>query len=163
MKMNKKGFTLIELLAIIVILAIIAVITVPIILNIIDNARKGAAKDSVGGYGKSIETAYIKYMYDKELDPNFTEPETGTNVMVDTQANVKILNVEYDGTDVTCANIAIVDGKVYMYGCYLGTESTAAADRGTLYYYAQGKVYSQDDTGYVATIDPSVIKLIRLL
>ena len=39
---NKKGFTLIELLAIIVILAIIAVITTPIILNIIENAKKGA-------------------------------------------------------------------------------------------------------------------------
>ena len=43
--MKKKGFTLIELLAIIVILAIIAVITVPIILNIIENSRKGAAID----------------------------------------------------------------------------------------------------------------------
>ena len=38
---KKNGFTLIELLAIIVILAIIAVITVPIILNIIDNAKMG--------------------------------------------------------------------------------------------------------------------------
>ena len=47
MKMNRKGFTLIELLAIIVILAIIAVITVPIILNIIDNARKGAASNAI--------------------------------------------------------------------------------------------------------------------
>ena len=36
-----NAFTLIELLAIIVILAIIAVITVPIILNIIDNSRRG--------------------------------------------------------------------------------------------------------------------------
>ena len=47
---KKNGFTLIELLAIIVILAIIAVITVPIILNIIDNSRRGAAKDSAYGY-----------------------------------------------------------------------------------------------------------------
>ena len=54
MKMNKKGFTLIELLAIIVILAIIAVITVPIILNIIDNAKSGAEKDSIIGYGSKV-------------------------------------------------------------------------------------------------------------
>ena len=47
---KKNAFTLIELLAIIVILAIIAVITVPIILNIIENSRKGAAKDSAYGY-----------------------------------------------------------------------------------------------------------------
>ena len=50
MKKKTKGFTLIELLAIIVILAIIAVITVPIILNVIDNSKKGAAKDSAYGY-----------------------------------------------------------------------------------------------------------------
>ena len=48
MKKN-KGFTLIELLAIIVILAIIAVITVPIVLDIIEKSRKGAAFDSVYG------------------------------------------------------------------------------------------------------------------
>ena len=56
---KKKGFTLIELLAIIVILAIIAVITVPIILNIIDNSRKGAAQDSAYGYKDAINKFYV--------------------------------------------------------------------------------------------------------
>lgn len=55
---DKKGFTLIELLAIIVILAIIAVITVPVILNIIDNSKVGAAKDSAYGYKDAINTYY---------------------------------------------------------------------------------------------------------
>ena len=36
----RKGFTLIELLAVIVILAIIALIAVPIVLGIIDDAKK---------------------------------------------------------------------------------------------------------------------------
>ena len=45
-KIKFNAFTLIELLAIIVILAIIAVITVPVILNIIENSKMGAAKDS---------------------------------------------------------------------------------------------------------------------
>ena len=49
-KKKVKGFTLIELLAIIVILAVIAVITVPIILNVIDNAKKGSIKDSAYGF-----------------------------------------------------------------------------------------------------------------
>ena len=40
--MKKKGFTLIELLAVIIILAIIALIATPIILNVIDDARKSA-------------------------------------------------------------------------------------------------------------------------
>lgn len=59
MRKNNKGFTLIELLAIIVILAIIAVITVPIILNIIENSRKGAATDSAYGYKDSVNKTYI--------------------------------------------------------------------------------------------------------
>ena len=59
---KKKGFTLIELLAIIVILAIIAVITVPIILNIIDDSRKGSAIDSAYGYKKAIDQYYVSRM-----------------------------------------------------------------------------------------------------
>lgn len=55
MKQNKKGFTLIELLAVIVILAIIALIATPIILNMINDAKKSAAKDSAYGYMKSVE------------------------------------------------------------------------------------------------------------
>ncbi len=56
---KKKGFTLIELLAIIVILAIIAVITVPIILGIIEDAKRGAAEDSAHGYKDAIEKYYV--------------------------------------------------------------------------------------------------------
>ena len=52
---RKNAFTLIELLAIIVILAIIAVITVPIILNIIDNSKKGAVTDSAYGYKDALQ------------------------------------------------------------------------------------------------------------
>lgn len=57
--MKKNGFTLIELLAIIVILAIIAVITVPIILNIIENSKRGAAIDSAYGYKDAIQKYYV--------------------------------------------------------------------------------------------------------
>ena len=58
-RLRNNAFTLIELLAIIVILAIIAVITVPIILNIIENSRKGAATDSAYGYKDSINKYYV--------------------------------------------------------------------------------------------------------
>ena len=58
-KKKKKAFTLIELLAIIVILAIIAVITVPIILNIIENSRKGAATDSALGFKDAVNKYYV--------------------------------------------------------------------------------------------------------
>ena len=59
MKKNNKGLTLIELLAIIVILAIIAVITIPVILNVIENSRKGASVDSAYGYKESVQQYYI--------------------------------------------------------------------------------------------------------
>ena len=55
MKQNKKGFTLIELLAVIVILAIIALIATPIILNMINDAKKSAAKDSAYGYIDAVD------------------------------------------------------------------------------------------------------------
>ena len=80
--MKKKGFTLIELLAIIVILAIIAVITVPIILNIIENSRKGAAIDSAYGYKDAISKYYITELAKNpsynELNGTYTVNEDGS-------------------------------------------------------------------------------------
>ena len=67
-KKNNMAFTLIELLAIIVILAIIAVITVPIILNIIDNSKRGAATDSAYGYKNAVEKFYVTNL---SIDSNF--------------------------------------------------------------------------------------------
>lgn len=66
MKKKNKGFTLIELLAIIVILAIIAVITVPIILDVIDNAKKGAIKDSAYGYKDAVNKYYVSELYNNQ-------------------------------------------------------------------------------------------------
>lgn len=52
--MEKKGFTLIELLAVIVILAIIALIAIPMILNVIENAKKGSAEASANAYKEAL-------------------------------------------------------------------------------------------------------------
>lgn len=62
MKRNTKGFTLIELLAVIVILAVIALIATPIIMNVINDAKKGANKDAALGYVKSVETSIAVQM-----------------------------------------------------------------------------------------------------
>ena len=59
---RRNGFTLIELLAIIVILAIIAVITVPLILDIIDNAKEKSVIDSAYGYKSAINQYYVSKM-----------------------------------------------------------------------------------------------------
>lgn len=73
MKMNKKGFTLVELLAVIVILAIIALIATPIILGVIDDARKGAAKSSALGFVDAVEKSIALKMVS---DTNASIPST---------------------------------------------------------------------------------------
>lgn len=70
MKTNKKGFTLIELLAVIVILAIIALITVPVVIKIIDNAKKGAAENSTYGVLTSAKLFWTTNQKDLEVANN---------------------------------------------------------------------------------------------
>ena len=74
MKEKNKGFTLVELLAVIVILAIIALIATPIILNVINDAKKEAAKDSFYGYMDAIEKAIIAN--DVEEEEDFPTPDS---------------------------------------------------------------------------------------
>lgn len=150
--MNKKGFTLIELLAIIVILAIIAVITVPIILNIIDEARNGAEKNSVIGYGKAVELAYTQYMYEEQLGSGTnshiassaekTASDTAgdgkvISITIDNASNPIDLKVDYDGDNVVCTSTgtavnSIISGIVSLKGCSVNGSSTT-------YDYSGGK------------------------
>ena len=78
--MKKKGFTLIELLAVIVVLAVVALISIPVILNIIENAKKGALKDSALGL---IESANMYYVRNLNSMPNSIEFEINDNKQVD--------------------------------------------------------------------------------
>lgn len=148
-KMNKKGFTLIELLAIIVILAIIAVITVPIILNIIDNARQGAARNSVIGYGKAVELAYTQYQYEAQLGDTTSgnkylaesaDTTNGTSVAIKGIVNATgevYLKVDFDGDKVVCTgDNTITSGKVELKNCKVNGGSTS-------YDYAGGKATAQ--------------------
>ena len=104
----KKGFTLIELLAVIVILAIIALIATPIILGIINDARKESNERSVELYASAVRNAVAAYQLreGKEVLPG-TYNET----------NKLPFEVEYDGK-VECENIIISDdGKVSFDKC----------------------------------------------
>ncbi|MBE6159844.1 MAG: prepilin-type N-terminal cleavage/methylation domain-containing protein [Lactobacillales bacterium] len=82
---NKKGFTLIELLAVIVILAIIALIATPIILNMINDARKSAAVDSAYGYIEAID--YNNSM--AQLNGKYEKIESGEVTSFNSKVNVK--------------------------------------------------------------------------
>ena len=123
MKSKKNAFTLIELLAIIVILAIIAVITVPIILNIIENSRKGAASDSAYGFKDAVNKAYVTKL-SEDSDYNIAD---GTYTVSDlkTQIGLSISGkepsstswVEIEKNNITCLQyddykVEFTDGKV---------------------------------------------------
>ncbi len=97
----KKGFTLIELLAVIVILGIIAVITTPLIMGVIEDARKNSAIQSVNGLLEAGEQYQIEGMMDgtgkKEIDLTSddleikgSKPESGT-LLIDTEGNMSII------------------------------------------------------------------------
>ena len=139
--MKKKGFTLVELLAVIVILAIIAVIATPLILNVIDNAKKGASESSALGYIEGIEKYIVLNEVTKEKDFSFEKglgyevesikdyieikgdkPTEGWVCIGDkkevSKAKLKINNyvIEYKDNKAT-----VVDGEIGTMDCTAGT------------------------------------------
>ena len=66
---NKKGFTLIELLAVIIIIAIVALITVPVMLNIIENSKKGTFEASAYGIVSAAENYYSNHFLKSKGEP----------------------------------------------------------------------------------------------
>ena len=68
--MNKKGFTLIELLAVIVILAVIALIATPMIMGVINEARRGSLERTY----ENIEHTAELYFFDKYEGKLNTDP-----------------------------------------------------------------------------------------
>ena len=113
---NKKGFTLIELLAIIVILAVIAVITVPVIINIIENSRKGAATDSAYGYVEAVEKYYATELFDSKnikLQGEYSVTDGVVNGYTLSNAEIPI-----DGTIPTSGNLVYSD-NILTAGCLI--------------------------------------------
>lgn len=109
MKQNmKKGFTLIELLAVIVILVIIALIAIPVILGVVDKARKGAFKDSVLSAFNSVEYKLAEMKLSKI-------PETGLSVTELPLKSKFTSGAFYDDNGVIVASL-ISDGKYCAYG-----------------------------------------------
>ena len=113
---RKNGFTLIELLAVIVILAIIALIATPIILNVINDSKKSAAKDSAYGYIDAIEKQNVLSNIDNTKYPTISSGEVSA---LNNQVNVK-------GTKPTSGTVTINNGKV--------TAATLCVDGYTITY-----------------------------
>ena len=113
---KEKGFTLIELLAVIVILAIIALIATPIVLNIINVARKGAFARSAEGVVKSANLFYAQELIDNPITKDITftcnNTECTTNDVLDANGNPSKLDV--DGKVGTGTVTIYEDGKVSL-------------------------------------------------
>ena len=73
--MKKKGFTLIELLAVIIVLAIIALIAMPIIFNVIENAKVKSLENSAYGV---VDAVRLQYMEDLMNSEDGTVPLSGS-------------------------------------------------------------------------------------
>ena len=147
MKEKNKGFTLVELLAVIVILALIALIATPIILNVINDAKKQAAKDSAYGYMDAVE----KYIVSSELEDKSIKDGTyrveelnsmGVSVKGSTPDNgtIKIESKTVKSYDIGIDGYAVSNGKVDK------VSTTKKIENGTAVYY--NPVSGEKCTGY---------------
>ena len=117
----KKGFTLIELLAVIIILSVIALIATPVVLNVVENSKKEAFKDSVYG---AIDAA--KYYYYE--NPNTVQLSVTDLKLQGKQFKSGIINLKegmFEAVNVTdgeyCGNT--VDSKVEVVKGNCGIET----------------------------------------
>lgn len=102
---NKSGFTLIELLAVVVILAVIALISTPLILNIIDGAKKGAFQSTAYGILEAGKLSYAtELLKTGVVDSLSFTYEDGVET-----AEQGDLKLEYKGTRPK-------DGKIFING-----------------------------------------------
>ena len=172
MKEKNKGFTLVELLAVIVILAIIALIATPIILNIIKDAKRSAAKDSAYGYIDAVEKYIVLAKtqtgnYKLELVPTEDKEltcETKEECIKDTgligEVNKTIkgtkpskIKLIIKGSEVSIGTEITVDGFVFTYdGKKLTEAGETTEDTKNYKFYENGtEIHYNPETGKKCT------------
>ena len=118
--MKNKGFTLIELLAVIVILAIIALIATPMILGVIDDAKKKSAQTSAQYYVEAVEKSMMTYQMNNNkaiADGTYKVGANGTTLTCDSgdckTADAKSFNVNVKGDKAKeNGTVTIANGQV---------------------------------------------------
>mgnify|MGYP002471564531 CR=1 FL=1 len=117
------------MLAVIVILAVIALIATPIIMNVINDAKEGAEKDSAYGIAKALETEIAQKMVLKPTE----EPEKTCKVDSITS------------TTITCGNLS-ASYKGSMPKSINFTFENGVAKAGSTVTFGE-KVYTLQDNG----------------
>ena len=156
---NKKGFTLIELLAIIVILAIIAVITVPIILNIIEKSKKGAAQDSAHGYKDAVQKSYLTNAIESGLNNKLNgEYEISSEGNLNNYDGTLAYNITVSGT-IPSGGFLNIENNIIKEGCIQVDEYAVDIEDGKVLEPVKGTcgltapdpvVYNCSDSSYIA-------------
>ncbi len=147
--MKKRGFTLIELLAVIVILAIIALIATPIVMNLIENSRKGAAERSAENYLRAVETAVATERLDgKTLNGDYTIQSDGSICPVSGcgQDNVDKVAIDMNGNKPTSGTIVIENGLVTTESTMTFTDNYKVSYDSTKGSYVASKEEAEGNT-----------------
>lgn len=119
--MKNKGFTLIELLAVIVILAIIALIATPMITNVINTAREGAAESSALGYVDAVEKQVLVNQV------TATDEFTLADDTVYNKAVLESYGVNIKG-EITSANVTLDAEGTVTHACIVANDKTVLYD-----------------------------------
>lgn len=107
--MRRKGFTLIELLAVIVILAILALITVPIVLKLVNNARRDSAVRSAENYLDGVKKSVMNDTINSEMEVDECDVKSDGNLSCNGDVQ---LTVDVDGKKPTSGKIAFSNGTI---------------------------------------------------
>ena len=137
--MKNKGFTLVELLAVIVILAVISLIATPMVLKVIENAKKGSYIESARGILDAAEKYTVMNFQGKEtidltndtkLSYKGKKPSSGT-LLIDEKGHFSIIAryedycIEKKFSDnnpniVEKENCTLADSEIIKYDNYIG-------------------------------------------
>ncbi len=107
--MKNEGFTLVELLAVILILSFIAIIAVPIVLNIITEAKIKSLKISTSEYIRAVNTSLInEEVFNNVSDGLYTITDDGKKIVL----GDKEIFINYDGRGLKSGLLLIENSKV---------------------------------------------------
>lgn len=136
--MKFKGFTLVELLAVIVILSVIALIATPAILNVIDNAKRGAFEArSRGIVDAAVQSYMLGQLNDNALTLTEYQYENGNLNRI--KGNI---DVSYKGSNPENGTLLINrNGKVAIAFYENGYCASKSYDNGTIEF---GEISKED-------------------